>query len=285
MYIKSDSHSVGMSKLSLPEFNRLSALVYEQCGIKLPPAKKILLESRLNKRLRALNMTSFSDYISYLTSTEGMSNELILMIDEVTTNKTDFFREPHHFEFLREYILPEFSKNSSRRQFRIWSSACSSGEEPYTLAMVLHDYVQEHHSFDYTVYASDISTEILQKAVKAVYAMERVALIPTAVKQKYFLKSNDQNKPTVRVIPALRNKVHFQRLNLMDKQLDIDGGLDVVFCRNVLIYFDRETQQEVLQKLVGKLKTGGYLFIGHSESLFQLDLPIIQIKPTVFQKK
>lgn len=284
MSVNTSSYS-GMARLSDPEFNQLSKLVYEQCGIKLPPAKKILLESRLNKRLRALRISSFKDYILYLTSSEGMSNEVINMIDEVTTNKTDFFREPHHFDFLREHILPEFLKNSPRKQFRIWSSACSSGEEPYTLAMVLSDYVQEHQSFDFKILGSDISTEILQKAVKAVYGMDRVSAIPTVVKQKFFLKSNDQNKPTVRIIAAIRNKVHFQRINLMDNSLDVEGGFDVIFCRNVLIYFDRVTQQEVLRKLTEKLKPGGYLFIGHSESLFQLDLPIIQIKPTVFQKK
>jgi chemotaxis protein methyltransferase CheR len=284
MPFKPDSLT-GMSRLTTSEFNQLSSLVYEQCGIKLPPAKKILLESRLNKRLRVLNMTSFKDYLTYLLSKEGMSNELIPMIDEVTTNKTDFFREPHHFTFMRDYILPEFHDKQARRPFKVWSAACSSGEEPYTLAMVMQEYSQENHGFDYSILATDISTEILQKAVTAVYSMDRISAIPTATKHRFFLKSNDQNRPTVRIVPALRNKVSFQRMNLMDKSYETESSFDVIFCRNVLIYFDRITQYEVLKKLVDKLKPGGYLFIGHSESLFQLDLPITQIKPTVFKKK
>jgi chemotaxis protein methyltransferase CheR len=273
------------TKLNTTEFNTLSSLVYEQCGIKLPVGKKILLESRLHKRLKTLHMTSFKEYIGYLTSSEGMSNELIHMIDEVTTNKTDFFREPHHFDFLKEHILPEFSKNGARRTFKVWSSACSSGEEPYTIAMVLHDYAKTNIGFDYSILASDISSEILQKAVKAVYSMDRVAAIPLSIKQKFFLRSIEQIKPTVRIVPELRNKVNFKRLNLMDKSIEVEDGLDIIFCRNVLIYFDRQTQEEVVRKLTEKLKPGGYLIIGHSESLFQLNLPIVQVKPTIFRKK
>ncbi|MFL5765032.1 MAG: CheR family methyltransferase [Bacteroidia bacterium] len=275
----------GLPKLTSSEFTQLSAFIYEQCGIKLPPAKKILLESRLNKRLRALHLTSFRDYVNYLQSKEGIQQELIHMIDEVTTNKTDFYREPHHFTLLNDQILPDFQRLQLRRPFKIWSAACSSGEEPYTLAIVLNEFSKENPGFDFNIIASDISTEILQKAVKAVYSMERVLPVPATLKHRYFLKSNDQTRPTVRVVPGLRNKVQFFRLNLMDKIFEMDDNLDVVFCRNVLIYFDRATQQEVLRKIVEKIRPGGYLFIGHSESLFQLDLPIVQVKPTVFKKK
>ena len=277
--------AAGVTRLSMGEFNQLSSFVYEQCGIKMPPSKKIMLESRLNKRLRALNIPSFKDYIPYLMSKEGQEHELIHMIDVVTTNKTDFFREPHHFDYLRENILPEFvSSPDGRRPFRIWSAACSTGEEPYTLAMVLHEFQEGHRNFDYQILASDISTAVLQKAAMAVYDMQRINGIPLILKKKFFLKSKDNQKPSVRIIPSLRKKVQFQRINFMERLQEVDTQFDVIFCRNVLIYFDRPTQQEVVQKLSGKLKPGGYLFIGHSESLYQLDLPIVQIKPTIYQK-
>lgn len=273
----------GNPRLTMSEFDHLARLVYSQCGIKLPAAKKVMLESRLAKRLRANNMNSFGDYIALLDSNEGMSAELIHMIDVVTTNKTDFFREPHHFDFLSREILPLYN-SGTMRNIKIWSAACSSGEEPYTLAMVLQEYVNEHRGMDYSIYASDVSTEILHKAATAIYNMDRVSGIPLAIKQKYLLKSKGQEKPTVRIVPELRRKVSFGRINFMDAVLPVDEYFDVIFCRNVLIYFDKPTQQEVLLKLCGKLKTNGYLFVGHSESLFQLKLPLRQIKPTIYQR-
>ena len=268
----------------MPEFNQLSALVYRHCGINLSAAKKIMLESRLNKRLRALSILSFEDYLVYLTSREGMQNELVQMIDVVTTNKTDFFREPHHFDFLQTGILPEFLENKPGQVFKAWSAACSSGEEPYSLAMVLQNYGEMNQGFSYSIFASDISTEILKKAQNATYDHNRIAGIPLSMRQKFLLKRMDDTKPTVKVHPQLRQKVRFQRVNLMENLTEVEGGFDVVFCRNVLIYFDRQTQQRVLTKIVETLKPKGYLFIGHSESLYQLDLPVVQIKPTVYQK-
>jgi chemotaxis protein methyltransferase CheR len=278
-----NASSIGTMKLSVPEFKRLSRLVYDQCGINLSDSKKIMLESRLNKRLRALKMISFKDYIYYLSSSEGMQNELVHMIDVVSTNKTDFFREPHHFDFLSKNILLKLIAEG-KRKINVWSAACSTGEEPYTLAMVLQDFVQLNSGFDYTIFASDISTDALQKAVLGVYPLARATEIPMAEKKKYFLKSKNTVNATVKVIPELRVKVRFERINFMDAQLPVNEMFDVVFCRNALIYFDRKTQQEVVNKLLGKLKKGGYLFIGHSESLYQLDLPIVQIKPTIYLK-
>jgi chemotaxis protein methyltransferase CheR len=277
-----DSSSI--SRLSSSEFKQLSELVYKEVGINLPDSKKIMLESRLNKRLRILGMASFKVYVQYLTSIEGKANELISMIDEVTTNKTDFFREPHHFEYLQQNILPQLIEEG-KNSIRIWSAACSSGEEPYTLAMVMQEFNRINRALDYNIFGSDISTEVLQKAVLAVYSMERAMDIPLPFRQKYLLKSKDTLKPTVRIVPDLRSKVRFGRVNLMDNVLSVEGFFDVIFCRNVLIYFDRKTQMDVVRKLTDKLKPGGYLFIGHSESLYQLDLPITQIKPTIYKKK
>jgi chemotaxis protein methyltransferase CheR len=273
-----------ISKLSDVEFRHLARLVYEQCGINLSDGKKILLESRLQKRLHTLGIDSFKSYVRYLYSKDGMTNELVHMIDVVSTNKTDFFREPHHFDFLQQTILPTWIKNG-KRNVNVWSAACSSGEEPYTLAMVLQEFAGLNSGFDFCILASDISTVVLEKASLAIYTPAQAAGIPMPLKQKYLLKSKDSSKPTVRVIPELRKKVRFGRINFMDASLAIDEVFDVIFCRNVLIYFDRKTQQEVMRKLTGKLSAGGYLFIGHSESLFQMDLPIKQIAPTVFIKE
>ena len=274
----------GTVRLSIPEFQHLARLVYEQCGINLSDSKKIMLESRLNKRLRALKMISFKDYIHYLGSNEGMKNELVHMIDVVSTNKTDFFREPNHFDFLTQTVLP-LSLKEGKTKINVWSAACSSGEEPYTLAMVLQDFAHLNSGFDYRIFASDISTDVLQKAALAVYPLARTTDIPMAAKKKYLLKSKDTLKPTVRIVPELRKKIHFGRINFMDASLPVDELFDVIFCRNALIYFDRKTQQEVVRKLLGKLRKGGHLFIGHSESLYQLDLPIVQVKPTIYVKQ
>lgn len=275
------SHS-NIARLSETEFQHLSSLVYRECGINLPAAKKIMLESRLNKRLRALNIFSFQEYIPLLTSRDGMASELIHMIDEVTTNKTDFFREPHHFTFLEKNILSQFS--NSKKTFKVWSAACSSGEEPYTLAIVLEEFARLNRNFSYEIMASDISTQILQKAVLAIYPLDRTDTIPAEIKRKYFLKSKDTHKQTVRIVPELRKKVRFRRINFMDAVLPVDDKLDLILCRNALIYFDRKTQSEVVRKLVENLKPGGHLFIGHSESLYQHDLPLVQVKPTIYKK-
>lgn len=271
------------ARLTAADFTKISTLVYSQCGINLEPCKKIMLESRLNKRLRALQLTSFEDYLRLVTSKEGAESELVNMIDVVTTNKTDFFREPHHFDFLKEVLLPQLI-NSGQRNLKLWSSACSSGEEPYTLAMVLQEFAAKEPGFSFEILASDISTSVLQKAAQAIYNADRAIDIPDNFKKKYLLKSKDVSVPRVRIVPQLREKVKFANINLMDSDLDV-CLMDVIFCRNVLIYFDRETQFTVIQNLLKKLKKGGVLFIGHSESLHFFDLPLKQIRPTVFQKQ
>src|SRR4051812_32195310 len=160
------------ARLTPSHFEKISRIVYTHCGINLEPCKKIMLESRLNKRLRALQLTSFEEYLRLVTSKEGAASELVNMIDVVTTNKTDFFREPHHFDFMREVFVPQFI-NSGHRKLKVWSSACSSGEEPYTLAMVLEEFATREAGFSYEIMASDISTTVLQKAEQAIYNADR----------------------------------------------------------------------------------------------------------------
>jgi chemotaxis protein methyltransferase CheR len=274
-------------KLQMPDqvFEKLSAFIYKQYGIKMPPVKKVMLQSRLQRRLREMNMNSYEQYCDFLFSKEGEALELVHMIDVVTTNKTDFFREPAHFDFMQQVVLPDFvARNKQKTTMKLWSAGCSSGEEVYTLAIILSDFMENHKNFDFSILGTDISTRILQKAVDAIYTEERAANIPLEIKKKYFLKSKDRDRPTVRLIPQIRKKASYQRLNFMDDSYNVHETFDVVFCRNVLIYFDREAQTNVINRLCNHLKPGGYFFLGHSESITGMKVPLMQLKPTVFMK-
>jgi len=271
-------------KLSDKEFERISNFVYEQCGINLSKPKKVLVESRLQKRLSALNIISFSAYCDLVMSKTGAKDELVHLIDAISTNKTDFFREPVHFDFLENEVIPRFMTRREDRPFKVWSSACSSGEEPYTTAIVLEECVLRHSGLRYSITASDISTRVLERAVKGIYDERVASVIPMNLRKRYLLRSKNQENPTVRIDPALRAKVLFKRVNLTEDVLEVEPDFDVIFCRNVLIYFDRKTQEQVIRKLVAKLRPGGYLFIGHSESIYHMDLSLQQVKPTVFRR-
>lgn len=274
-----------MPALSNIEFNKLSTFIADNYGIKLPLSKKTMLEGRLQKRLRALNMPSYREYCNYIFSAEGQRNEPVHLIDVVTTNKTDFFREAVHFDFLTETILPKHARqNNSAKPFKVWSAGCSTGEEPYTLAMVLSEFSETSANFNFNILATDISSRVLNIAITAVYTHEKVAPIPLALKRKYFLKSKDDHKKTFRVVPELRSKVSFKKLNFIDGYIDEPQNFNVVFCRNVLIYFDRPTQEKVILKLCSKLERGGFLFLGHSESILNMNLPLEQVQPTTFKK-
>ncbi len=267
------------------DFTRLSSFIYNELGIKMPDVKKVMLQSRLQKRLSELKIATFKEYIDFVFSKEGKTEEIIKMIDLVTTNKTDFFREPAHFDFLLETALPQLiDNNREHTSIKIWSAGCSSGEEPYTLAMVLKEFSLNHPGMDFEILATDLSTKILDKAVMAIYADDRITGVPYELKKKYFLKSKDPLNKTVRIVPELRSKISFKRLNFMDAQYAVEKEFDIVFCRNVLIYFDRETQQQVITKLASKLKPNGYFFLGHSESITNMNVPLRQIKPTIFRK-
>jgi len=270
-------------KLTQAEFQRLSSFIYDELGIKLPDMKKVMLESRLQRRLRDLGMTNFKDYIDYVFSKHGRENEMVHMFDVVTTNKTDFFRENMHFEYMNQFILKEVAQKNSNF-VNIWSAGCSSGEEPYTLTIVLSEAIENGLISDFKIHATDISTRILKMAVDAIYPLNRIEDIPLHLKKKYFLKSKDTLNKTARVVPELRRKITFERLNFMDDVYSINQIFDIVFCRNVIIYFDHETQERVITKLCSKLKTGGYLFLGHSESIAGMNLPLVNVKPTVFRK-
>lgn len=273
------------AKLSESDFNRLSNFIYTNYGIKMPRVKQVMLQSRLQKRLRELNMSTFKEYVDYVFTSEGQDNEVVHMIDVVSTNKTDFFREPVHFEFMQSHILPEFMQKTRNKTFKAWSAGSSSGEEAYTIAISINEFKDKNGGPEFSIYATDISSRILKSAAEAIYKEQRIENLPLNLKRKYFLRSKNHDLENVRVIPELRRKVTFERLNFMDHTYPGTEVFDLILCRNVLIYFDRPTQEEVIGKLCMKLKKGGYFFLGHSESLTNMKLPLIQLKPTIFQYK
>lgn len=274
--------------MTAADFERLSTFIYSHCGIKMPPAKKTMLEARLQKRLRNFGLRTFQEYCDLLFKSAEGADELVHMIDAVTTNKTDFFREPVHFTFLTETVLPEFMNSyspSSRPPFSVWSSACSSGEEPYTLNIVLNEFERANPGFRFSILATDISTKVLEKARAGIYDEAQIAMIPSMQKGRYFLRSKDRSKGKVRVVPALRSSIAFQHLNLMDESYPLrEGSLDALFCRNVIIYFDRQTQNMLLARLCKYLRRDGYLFLGHSETVHGFDLPVTRVTSTIYRK-
>ncbi|MEW6593544.1 MAG: protein-glutamate O-methyltransferase [Thermodesulfobacteriota bacterium] len=276
MGLTTDSGAAGGNGTASPalsdrEFEKFSAFIYEICGIKLPPIKKTMLSARLQKRLRRLNIPSYREYLDYVLSPEGQANELYHMIDVVSTNKTDFFRESQHFEVMNQKVLPEFlARQGSRAQsrtLRVWSAGCSTGQEPYTLAMVLQEFCAKNPQLDYEILATDICTQALEAAAEAIYSDEVVAPVPAYLRHKYLMKGKGRHNGFHRVVPELRRKVHLQRLNFMDRDFGIDKKMDIIFCRNVIIYFDRPTQRTLFEKFYRQFAPGGYLFTGHSESL------------------
>jgi chemotaxis protein methyltransferase CheR len=203
------------------------------------------------------------------------------MLDLISTNKTDFFREPKHFDFLRELILPKLAQ---QKRIRIWSSACSTGEEPYTIAMTLQDGVSDPGQWDFKILATDLSTRVLAKAAEGVYDAERVREVSPEIVRRHFLRGRGNSECLLKVKPHLTAMIRFRRLNLMDEQYPIKSPLDLIFCRNAMIYFDRPTQERLVNKFYRYLKPGGHLFIGHSESLQWVNHPFETVAPTIYQK-
>jgi len=244
-----------------------------------------MLEIRLKRRLRSLDFSSYAEYCSYLFAPATRDGELVHLIDAVTTNKTDFFREPEHFEYLTNKALPSLNaRNGQARKSLVWSAGCSTGEEPYTLAMVLSEYAQARSGFRFGVLATDISTEVLEKARAGIFKSDVVRPVPQNLRKKYLMRSRDPSSDLFRVVPELRTTIEFRRLNFMDADLGLSESPEIIFCRNVIIYFDRATQIRLLEKLVRLLAPGGYFFSGHSESLQNMDLPLISVGTAVYRK-
>lgn len=273
-------------KLSDKQFAVIQKYIHDNCGIKLPETKKSMVEGRLRKRLKALGLSSYDEYIDTAFDTgSGMCDvEQMALIDVITTNKTDFFREPNHFNFMSGNLLAKMAEEGigTSRCLNVWSSACSTGEEPYTLAMVLSEYFGLDGNFK--VYATDISCTVLKKASMGIYSEEKSIEIPYDLKRKYLMRSKKPSSQAVRFIPELRSKISFGRRNLMDDSYRLPVKMDIVFCRNVIIYFEHNTQNDIIRKICSNINRGGYLFLGHSESVHGMDLPLETVVPTVFLK-
>lgn len=268
--------STNMASLTDAEFEKISKLIYKETRIIMGEHKKALVTSRLGKRIKVLNMDNFTEYINYLSSSES-GEEFVNFINSVTTNKTDFFRENKHFEFMKTTFLPNWEKlykDGHVKNLRIWSSACSSGEEPYSILITLYEYFGDNiDKYDIRVLATDIDTNVLTHGKRGVYKEDTVAPIDNSLLRKYFYRSsklNDYNERTYKVKDILKKNLYYKALNFKDDNYDIHTKFDLVFCRNVIIYFDKEFQRYLFNKLHSYMKDESFIFIGHSETLFDL---------------
>lgn len=272
-------------QMSRRDFEKVAHYVNDHAGIRLPPVKKAMVEGRLRRRVRALGFDDFHSYCAFVFEENGLSSEGEFIIDAITTNKTDFFREPDHFRFLADVVLPELTRGERTgfaEPLQMWSAAASIGAEAYSLAMVAADFSHQRRGFRFSVLATDICTEVLERAVTAIYPEDMIAPVPAAMRQRYLMRSRDRSLAEVRIVPELRQHVHFARQNLNDPTYAVPKTMHVVFCRNVLIYFEKPMQEAVLTRICECLLPGGYLFIGHSESVAGMSLPLRQVVPTVF---
>lgn len=269
--------------LSTHNFDKLAKLINTHSGIQMPVSKRIMLEGRLRRRARALGNIPLNAYCHYLFSEGKIEAELPHLINAVTTNKTDFFREPMHFDALTRQILPELAANSGQPA-RVWSAACSTGAEPYTLAMVLDAYATSHTGFRYSILATDIDTDVLETARRGIYPRDMVKPVPVALRSAYVMEPRDRQSADVRISPSLRAAIGFAQLNLMDSAYPVGKPMDLIFCRNVLIYFNKTTQRQVVSRLVDNLSPGGCLFLGHSEGGAGDDPRLSLVANTIYRR-
>ncbi|MEW5816299.1 MAG: protein-glutamate O-methyltransferase CheR [Spirochaetota bacterium] len=270
----------GIYTISDREFKLFQELIYRETGIFLPAEKKLLLVSRLSKRLRALGLSNFSRYYDYLHASPDTAQELIMMINRITTNKTDFFREPHHFEYLKNELFPQF-KRDNQKNIRIWSAGCSTGEEAYSLALTVAEIFGEKPVEDIKILATDLDTSVLEWAEKGIFTPERVTPIPKLLLAKYMSKLNDGSWE---IKTTIKRMIYFRRLNLITPKFPFTHGFDIIFCRNVLIYFKKEDRFALIEKLHSVLRENGCLFLGHSESLLNNNLGFQLLRNTIYRK-
>ena len=272
--------------LSQKEFELFQNLIYSESGIKLNSSKKNLVQSRLQKRLRQNSINSFCDYYDFVNNDKSRE-ELVHMIDCISTNKTHFFREIKHFELLGDQILPNLIndiKQKKRNKLRIWCAASSSGEEPYTIAMLLSNNLEAHKNIDAKILATDISTKVLRKAINGVYGEEQVVDIPRNLLNKYFSSYKDKLQQFYKAKDTLRDLITYRKFNLLDINSLGNCKFDVIFCRNVMIYFDNNTKSGLVKKFYEMLLQGGFLFISHSETLSGRNHDFKFFQPAVYQK-
>jgi chemotaxis protein methyltransferase CheR len=273
-------------RLSPRDFEKLARFIHGYSGIKMPANKLTMLEGRLRHRLREGGFPSFAAYCRYLFDQNGLASESVALIDAVTTNKTDFFREPDHFRMLVDVMVPALLRGRAAGEgpLRVWSAASSTGAEAYTIAMVLADAATRIANLQAEVIATDICTDVLETAIAGIYPEAMIEPVPAVLRQRYLMRGKDRTRRLARIAPQIRAMVRFGRLNLMEAPYRVPRDLDVIFCRNILIYFDKPTQEAVLTQLCAHLRIGGYLILGHSESLAGVSLPVSPVGNTVFQR-
>ncbi|HET7434336.1 MAG TPA: protein-glutamate O-methyltransferase CheR [Thermoanaerobaculia bacterium] len=270
----------GLRPLTTAEFRFVRDFMHREAGISLSEQKRSLVMGRLAPRLRALSLSSFTEYLDHAARDR---EEAVRLIDAICTNETHFFREPKQFEFLQQRVLPQWlaeaAEGRRKKQVRVWSAACSSGEEPFSIAMVLHSALPDWHI---EILASDLSTKVLDRASEALWPIERAAEIPEHYRKAYMLRGVRSQEGKMTAKPELRERIHFQRINLNGERWPVGGRFDLIFCRNVLIYFDAAGKQRVVQRLLDVLDPAGYFFLGHSETLNTLER-VRSVGPTVYQ--
>lgn len=274
--------------LSPRNYEKLSQHIIKEIGIKLPADKRGMVEGRLRRRIRLLGFSNFDDYCRYLFDDEGLQKEMSFVVDLVTTHKTDFFREPEHYDLLEKRLLNALLENRSgggRPLIKVWSAASSNGAEAYSLAMLLSEMSRVRRHFEFAVLATDISTSIIADGERAVYPEDAIAPVPKVMQDRYLMRARKPSgRMDVRIVPELRRKVQFAPLNLMDASYPYDRDIDIIFLRNVLIYFEKHDQDAIVKRLAGHLRPKGYLFLGHAESMIGGGPGMRLVEPAVFEK-
>lgn len=272
--------------LTREDYELFRRLVYAKSGINLGEGKMQLVRARLGKKIREGNFKSFRNYYRHVES-DPSGESLCELLDAISTNTTHLFREIRHFNLLRTIVtewVEDRAWRSRNSTLRIWSAACSSGEEPHSIAMVVHDVLSRHHGIDFKLLATDLSTRMLSRARIGLYDIHRVGTVPAELRNKYFHKVVEDGQSMLQIIPELRKHITFSHFNLMTPTFPFKQGFHVVFCRNVMIYFDRPTQEGLIGRIATHMLPGGYLMIGHSESLNGIKHPLAYVEPTVYRK-
>jgi chemotaxis protein methyltransferase CheR len=269
------------------EFALLAKLIEREAGIYLAPVKKALLVSRIGQRLRTLGVSSYAAY--YRRIAGGDDEERVQLINAICTHETRFFREPHHFEMITRKLVPSWRADARaglrERKVRVWSAGCSTGEEPYSLAMCLLDALPTDEGWEIEILATDLSTRALTRAEAAIYPRRRLEEVPPGVERRHLLRGIGDRDGEIKVAPATREPVRFKQLNLVEESYAAPSALDLVMCRNVLIYFKPETRDRVVRQLTSHLRPGGHLFLGHAESLRPDTAPLRVEMPTVYRRE
>jgi chemotaxis protein methyltransferase CheR len=278
---------IGTVELTDREFDLFRRFIYDKSGISLHDGKKELVRTRLGSRLRKMGLTTYKQYFEFVQA-DKTEEELVNLLDAISTNLTSFFREINHFHFLEKRVLPEMivrKEGEREREIRVWSAGCSSGEEPYSIAFTLKSRLPDFSRYDVKILATDLSTQALGKAARGSYTGDQVKTVPPDMRGKYLIKgAGDERGPRFTVTGDIKKMIQFKRFNLMTPRFPFKRKFDFIFCRNVMIYFDKPTQEGLVNKYYDVLAPGGYLLIGHSESLTGVTHPFKYIQPTIYQK-